>query len=150
MARFIPNGYEPASGAAERRANYDLMRRISTLVDEVDALQTLTTVTPWTGVTFENSWVDYGTPGWRGVQYRKVGDEVQIRGLAARASDSTATMFTLPTGFRPLQPELFPAYSNSGLVRIDVQVSGIVAVVFGAAGYSLYVSLSPIRFSVKS
>lgn len=50
MPRILPNGYEPASGAAERRAQYDLMRRIASLVDEVDTLQSQAAALQWEAV----------------------------------------------------------------------------------------------------
>lgn len=59
----------------------------------------------WTGVTFQNSWVNAGGNG--AVQYRKVADDVQIRGRMTGGSLS-AICFTLPTGYRPPTPQQFP------------------------------------------
>lgn len=57
-------------------------------------------ITPWTAVTFENSWVNYGAP-FQEVEYRRFGDNVQLRGVAKDGTAGTDRMFTLPVGFRP-------------------------------------------------
>jgi hypothetical protein len=57
------------------------------------------TPTAWTSATYQNSWVDYGG-GYIGAQYRKVGDEVQLRGLVKNGTTPNA-IFTLPAGFWP-------------------------------------------------
>jgi hypothetical protein len=54
---------------------------------------------PWTDVTFEGTWVNYGA-GDQEVQYRLVGDMVQVRGTMKDGSTGP-TAFTLPPGFRP-------------------------------------------------
>lgn len=94
MPRILPNGYEPASGAAERRAQYDLMRRIATLVDEVDALQSQAAALQWEAVgrttggsstTTSTSYVDWpATP--LVVNFTKVrGDTAIIVDIGASA-----------------------------------------------------------------
>lgn len=99
--------------------------------------------TAWTNVTvFTNSWVSYGagyTP-----QYRKVGDEVQMRGLMKLGSISVAA-FTLPVGFRPAYEETFPQMSNGAFGAVSVAVSGVVTP--QPPTNTAYVYLSGIRFS---
>ena len=94
--------------------------------------------TAWTAVVFENSWVDFGA-GWQEAQYRKVGDEVRLRG---RIKDGTLDVaaFTLPAGFRPPTSEMF------GLVSVDA--AGVVTVLTPSSNVS--VSLSGISFSVAA
>lgn len=57
---------------------------------------------PWTNVTFQNSWGNYGSP-FQECQYRKIGDIVYVRGLVQRTGGHTTahTIFTLPSGYRP-------------------------------------------------
>jgi len=66
------------------------------ITNEVNRLTTYTTPTPWTGVTFQNGWVNYG--GYQAAQYRKIGDIVYLRGVIG---NGTGVAFTLPVGFRP-------------------------------------------------
>lgn len=99
---------------------------------------------PWTAVTYTAGWVDLGG-GFRGAQYRKVGDEVQLRGLCKRTSGSATTMFTLPVGYRPTVSELFAQLSNDLLARIQIDLNGEVILSFGAP--TAWVNLSGISFS---
>lgn len=56
-------------------------------------------VTPWTAMTLNTGWSSMSS--WQPAQYRKVGDEVQLRGLITNAG-SNATIWTpIPTGFGP-------------------------------------------------
>lgn len=51
----------------------------------------------WIDVTFQNGWAN--APGWTSMQYRKLGDMLQLRGhLYNGAANQTA--FTLPVGYR--------------------------------------------------
>lgn len=56
-------------------------------------------VTPWTAVTFQNSWANAGG-ATQTTQYRKVGDDVEVR-LSAGTGATNTVAFTLPVGFRP-------------------------------------------------
>ena len=102
--------------------------------------------TPWTNVTYENSWVDYSasTP----VQYRMVGDSVELRG---RCKNGTlgATVFTFPVGFRPAyivnQMIMGASYSTPG--SISIPDTGLVTV---ACGSNVEINLGTIRFSTRT
>lgn len=147
-------GFQARNTPAERRAFFDLIRndhRTSREMEAVVEAIEFMTPTAWTAVTFQNSWQNYSAAPWREVQYRKVGDEVQLRGMISRpAGDSTSAMFTLPTGFRPLAYELFTAASASGLARLYALTTGVISVESAAAGYGTWISLSNIRFSVEN
>lgn len=56
-------------------------------------------VTPWTNVTFLNGWSNFGGQ-YQTCQYRKVGDEVKVRGLC-KGTLGAPPIFNLPVGFRP-------------------------------------------------
>jgi hypothetical protein len=64
-----------------------------------ESWKTIEYTTPWTAVTYQNSWVDYGG-GYIGAQYRRVKDEVQLRGLVKSGTTPNA-IFTLPAGLWP-------------------------------------------------
>jgi hypothetical protein len=128
--------------------------------------------TGWTDVTFDTDWINYGEPAYRRVQYRRIGTEVSIRGLAKSnvARTTASPILTLPVGFRPAYSEIFQGVGNLNLVtgaastgtahthtanystpmRIDVLSTGVVQC-SGTAGLSLpaagYLSLSGISFT---
>lgn len=107
--------------------------------------------TTWTAVSFTNSWANYGS-GYQTVQYRKVGDEVQLRGVMKLGS--LAAAFTLPTGFRPPATIPFGVLDiNSGvfLAYGEVATTGVVSIVsYSSGGSNAFVDLSSIRFSVTA
>jgi hypothetical protein len=87
------------------------------------------TTTAWTAVTFAGTWANYGS-GYQGMEYRKVGDMVQLRGVIAGGTSGT-TVCTLPAGFRP------PAQTQTGMRAgtgansaglMDVNTNGVVIV----------------------
>lgn len=89
---------------------------------------------PWTAVTFQNSWTNYGG-AYQACQYRAVGDMVQVRGLIAGGTSGT-TAFTLPVGFRPPGHIQFAQTSNAtaGLATAAVATSGTVAIYAATVG----------------
>jgi hypothetical protein len=63
-------------------------------------ISTYVAPTAWTApAAFTNGWVQFGST-YQNVQYRKVGDMVQIRG-ACKGGTVSSAIFTLPAGFRP-------------------------------------------------
>jgi hypothetical protein len=79
---------------------------------------------PWISVTFLGTWANYGS-SYEQVQYRLVGDQVQIRGMAAGGTLGSS-MFTLPVGYRPPEHLLFPTDTSAAHGRIDVLSTGSV------------------------
>lgn len=80
---------------------------------------------------FANSWVNYGGAN-QVMQFRKIGKKVYARGVLKDGTFS-ATVFTLPSGFRPLSQQVFPGsnggYTAQGASYIQVDTSGNVKVV---------------------
>jgi hypothetical protein len=100
----------------------------------------------WTAVTFVNSWVNYGS-GYQAVEYRLVGTDVEIRGLAKSGASGT-TVFTLPPGHRPLATMLRHVGCSSGEAEMTVDTGGALVVAnVGAVSVTTFVSLNGIRFS---
>lgn len=94
----------------------------------LSAAAVVVTPTPWTAVTFQNSWIDFGG-GLQLTQYRKVGDEVQVRGVLAGGTTATVA-FTLPSGFRPLAGFAAAAVGPSAaFAYANVNTTGTVAII---------------------
>jgi hypothetical protein len=108
---------------------------------------------PWTAVAaFSNSWVNYGS-GEQDAQYRKSGDEVELRGIIK--SGTTSTAFTLPAGYRPpevVRPPIMQAgVANTGAASISIEADGDVVVNgYIGTGANTAVSLDGIRFSITA
>jgi hypothetical protein len=125
--------------------------------------------TPWTALpTYGAQWGNYGG-GWQVGQYRKVGDEVQLRGLLNRGSTApSATICTLPVGFRPPANCLFGCqgyvFGANGLIRVSVYDTGVLLLddannqfypgspYYAQIGTNLitYLDLSVIKFSTTA
>jgi hypothetical protein len=99
----------------------------------------------WTNITYQNGWANYG--GYQIGQFRKAGDVVQLRGLMQGGTVAgTTPAFTLPSGFRPPAPELFPTIANNAIGRINVFANGDVC---SEIGSNAFVGLSGISFSIN-
>jgi hypothetical protein len=101
--------------------------------------------TAWTAVTFTNSWVNFGSTQ-QTVQYRKVGDMVQIRGMM-KSGTIAAGAFTLPSGFRPPADQNFSTVSNALFGYMTVAAA--TGVFTPAAGSNVYFEVD-CQFSVTT
>lgn len=96
----------------------------------------------WIAPTFLNGWTNYGA-GFQDAQYRKVGDDVQVRGLIKDGTIGVSA-FDLPAGFRPPARLIFAVdTATNAHARVDVGTSGQVFIISGSA---TYVSIN-LRFS---
>lgn len=117
--------------------------------NQYPALPVPTTPPAWTPVAgFLNGWVNYGT--WPLAAYRKIGDEVSLRGLI-RNGTVPATAFNMPVGFRPMggiggasSGHHFAVASNDAFGSVRVTADGDVRVGAGSSGW---VDLATIRYS---
>lgn len=104
----------------------------------------------WTAVagSFNTGWGNFDATNYSDVAYRKVGDLVQLRGIAKRSSGTETTIYTLPSGYRPAsgQRNVFIALSNGAAARVDVYSGGEVVHV-GGGDATQYVSLDGLQFS---
>lgn len=100
--------------------------------------------TAWVGVTFTNSWVNFGG-AIQVCQYRKTGDVVQVRG-AMKSGTMSAIAFTLPSGFRPPASIAFACYSNVAFGGFIIDNTGQLSPVAGS-NVSFYVTC---EFSVTA
>ena len=114
------------------------------------ALPIPTTPPAWIPMTFENGWQNYPVAGFAPGSYRKIGDEVQLRGLVMGGTVNTA-ICTLPVGFRPAVSVPagaalhLPVVSNAAFGWVHVYASGVLNATSVSSGW---VDLSPLRFSV--
>lgn len=98
----------------------------------------------WASASYNTGWGDYGG-GYSGAKYRKFGDLVMLMGLVVRSSGVATTIFTLPSGYRPVASIMFSQIANDAVARIGVDGSGNVILQAGAA--TPWVNLTGIVFS---
>jgi hypothetical protein len=106
---------------------------------------------PWSAMSLQNSWVNYGS-GFCPAQYRRIGDIVQLRGVikTGTAVPSTIDVFS-PRVAGTSEIFIQPANAGAGLsgnCRIDILSTGsLVLVGFATGSNSSFVSLSGIWWS---
>ena len=102
---------------------------------------------PWLALTLTSPWAHYGAP-YGPVWYRKVNDEVQLRGLVSTGVVGTV-IATMPVGYRPQYEPIFTVSAGAGVGEIRVNTAGqVVYQVLLAGSYSGWLSLSQVRYSV--
>lgn len=111
-------------------------------VDAVTNVLTALAVTAWVAPTLGNAWVNFGG-AYQVAQYRKVGDEVELRGVIKGGTMNVAA-FTLPAGFRPPALNQFATVSGGVYGYITVDPTGNVN---PAVGTNASFDLAPVRFS---
>lgn len=81
----------------------------------------------WVTPSLSNSWTDFGS-GYQGARYCKDAlGWVHVEGLVKDGSPDTATIFTLPAGYRPAGSLIFASWNASGAARITVGSDGQVS-----------------------
>jgi hypothetical protein len=104
----------------------------------------------WTSLTLSGGWVAFAG-GFILPAYRKIGDEVQLRGLIKHATSTTVGTFaTLPEGFRPTAgTDPYICHASAGACDIRVNTGGVLSIAnYVAGGSGLSVGLAQVRFSV--
>ena len=97
----------------------------------------------WNAPSFVAGWGNFGL-GYAAVGVMKESTGfITLRGMAARTSGSSATILTLPTGYRPTATEIF---STTGNYLMQVTAAGNVDLLSGDPSI---VSLSGIRFDTR-
>ena len=130
---------------------------------EVDARVSALLSPAWINLAFGTNWSNYGSSFTNG-QYRKVGDEVQLRGLVGCSAVNT-TIATLPSGYRPPLHAMFNCWlsANGSAVRsafrVEVLTNGVIQInslspVTGTSNAAItsysHIQLDGIRFSVTA
>lgn len=111
----------------------------------VPALPIPTTYPAWTPVTFLNGWKNHTSGTYALCGYRKIGDEVSVRGYALPGT--ATTMFQLPVGFRPPGhiENISSGYSNQRIINtVTVQSGGnVLADTLNGVGFNFSFSVTP-------
>ena len=107
---------------------------------------------PWITIDdadMENGWITVFLP----VQYRKVGDMVQIRGAVMSGTVGT-TIYTLPSGYRPaiayasgLIGGAPGDFSTSQVTNVQITSAGAIAETFLPAAFCEVLLLDGTQFS---
>lgn len=97
----------------------------------------------WANFAFNTGWGNYGG-GWQTCQYKKFGDLVFLRGLAARSSGVATLIATLPTGFRPPLPTIVSVDANGAFGSLKIDSNGELTLLVGS---TTYVTFETIVFS---
>lgn len=128
----------------------DADRAVNALRDSVEGIrQVLREIVnppknPWIAPTFQNSWVNYGTPHNVAGYYRDPLVVVHLRGVVKSGTVASGTpIFTLPVGYRPAARELRVVISNGAIGRCDVYDDGRVC---AESGNNAWFSLDGISF----
>lgn len=97
------------------------------------------------GIGFQNSWANFGPPYETAGYSISSGDKiVRLKGLIAGGT-LTATVFTLPVGFRPAKNRLFSSTANGAAGVLVIDTAGVVT---PEGASNAYFSLEDIAFSV--
>ena len=113
-----------------------------------------TGTTRWTALQFVAGWANYGS-GWNIAQARKVGDEVQLRGLVTHPGSvsGSVAMMTIPIGYRLPAVQMFPClasqfgFPQQESMRVDVGPDGSFTLQALHSAPVTYLSLDIIRYS---
>lgn len=103
---------------------------VAQVADHESRLDALETDSGWQTPTFQNSWVNFGSP-YQNARYRKINGLVYIQGTVKTGASGT-TIFTLPTGYRPpadLQYSI--PLSGNAVGRLDITSAGAVVATNG-------------------
>jgi hypothetical protein len=109
------------------------------ITDEVNRMTPIATVTPWTALPYNSPWTNFGS-GYQVGQYRKNGDNVEVRGFASPGTSAPASSiaYTLPVGFRPPVVFQIVVFYYNGTTQVpaavNVNPSGTYQVVSGMTG----------------
>lgn len=113
---------------AELRGHTTDIAALDTSIDaldtRIDALETVPWILMGLGGT---GWSNYGF-GWAEAAYRKIGDQVQIRGLIAGGAMGSV-IANMPVGYRPVANQILTGQVEYGsgyfAARIDILSSGV-------------------------
>ena len=97
----------------------------------------------WIAPTFQNSWVNYGSP-FQTAGYYKKDNRVYLRGLVKNGTVGQS-IFTLPVNYRPTATEIFSVNSIAAFGSVYIASNGQVLANNGNNGWF---SLDGISFRI--
>ncbi len=90
----------------------------------------------WITPTLTDGWSNYQATSHYDVAFRRINNQVFLRGLVAGGSVGTSyKIFTLPEGYRPNHTVMCTTMASSELARCDVYTDGRVVANFGSNGW---------------
>lgn len=140
--------YTPESVEIELEESADSTARIALLAERtaeealgsngIDVIGTVKEyATPYAITTFSNGWLNYNTAEYQGARYYKDRDGfVHVEGLV-KSGNSGQVIFNLPANYRPAKEVIFPAYTNTGFSRVNIQANGDVYLTGGTGWFGL-------------
>lgn len=93
-------------------------------------------------IAFQNGWVNFGGTNATCSYYKDAFGRVWLKGTAKSGTINTA-IFTLPSGYRPAEEEIFAVVSNGVFGGVVVRPDGTVTCFSGS---NIYVTLSGISY----
>lgn len=105
---------------------------------------------PWTALTFQNGWINYGYQFERANYRLNSLGVVELKGRIGSGTTTSGTVIaTLPAGLRPAYTHSFSVVtnntSNDQIGQIDIDASGNILAILV---YNTYTSLDGISFSI--
>lgn len=97
----------------------------------------------WSTPSLLNSWVNYGAPFSDAKYFKDDFGIVHLKGMVKNGSSGGFAIFILPSGYRPVESEVFAIHTDTGHGVVTIDSSGNVLHVSGGTGLS---SLSGITF----
>lgn len=117
----------------------DDVQQYWSLVQRIERLEQTVLPGPWIPFPFAAGWDDGNTvfPGFDSAEYRRIGQQVFLRGLVTKTSGLPApvqVMGTLPDGFKPISRSIFACAGGGDgpthpqqMIRVDVDINGDVS-----------------------
>ena len=122
---------------------------VQAAIEEVVSDSVAAAQVPWINMTgyFASPWGHYGAP-YGPAYFRKVQDEVQLRGLV-QGGALGSVICNMPVGYRPQYEPIFIVSCGSGVVELRVNTAGAVSIPTAYAGGAPggWTSLSQVRYS---
>lgn len=119
----------------EVQGNFDALAKLFPLARKNMKIETPHLVGGSGEPSFENSWVNFNAATHQGARFWKDPmDVVHVEGLV-KSGTVGATIFTLPTGYRPARTLLYEIDTSTGAGRVDVNNAGQVVAVSGGNGH---------------
>lgn len=116
----------------------DSVKDAVSTIPQALATQMESTLSGWGGIAAPGAWAtitglaagwaNYGS-GYRGVQYRKIGQALYLRGTLVRSGSAYVAgtnMFQLPVGFRPTATDIWAADAITH-AQLQITNAGIVS-----------------------
>jgi hypothetical protein len=97
----------------------------------------------WTALPLVNSWTNYDGNNTTAAYTKASDGVVSLKGLIRSGSSATATVATLPEGFRPKERVNFASVCSQAACRVNIYPSGTINLTQGSTSWS---SLSGINF----